>query len=74
MVSRFADPKLLAPDPALALIIDLLRPCVEARDLDFMFPELCHINGDTWQVPVDAARALRFEFAEGLGAINIRLE
>lgn len=74
MVSRFTDPKLLAPDPALALIIDLLRPCIEARDLDFMFPELCHITGYTWQVPVDAVRALRFEFAEGLGAINIRLE
>jgi hypothetical protein len=74
MVSRFADPKLLAPDPALAMIIDLLRPCVEARDLDFMFPELSHIHGNTWRVPVDAVRALHFEFVEQLGAINIRME
>ncbi|SFK37334.1 hypothetical protein SAMN03159338_4066 [Sphingomonas sp. NFR04] len=74
MVSRLADPKLLAPDPALALIIDLLRPCAQARDLDFMFPELSHVQGSTWRVPVDTFRALRFEFVEELGAINIRLE
>lgn len=74
MVSRFADPKLLAPDPALALIIDLLRSCVEARDLDFMFLELSQVRGNTWRVPVDPVRALRFEFVDGLGAINIRLE
>jgi hypothetical protein len=74
VVSRFADPQLLTPDPALALIIDLLRPCVEARDLDFMFPELCHVRGNTWRVPVDAVRVLRFEFVDGLGAINIHLE
>jgi hypothetical protein len=74
MVSRFADPHMPEPDPALALIIDLLRPCIEARDLDFMFPELSHIRGMTWRVPVDQNRALRFEFVEGLGAINIRLE
>lgn len=74
MISRFSDPRLLDPDPALALTIDLLRPCVTEDDLDFMFPELCHIAGATWRVPVDAERALRFEFVPELGAIDMRLE
>jgi len=74
MVSRISDTRLLKPDPSLACMIDLVCACVTDRDLDFMFPELSHIADATWRVPVDLDRALRFDMAEGLGAINIRLE
>jgi hypothetical protein len=74
MISRFADSRVQQPDPRLAKMIDLVRACVNARDLDFMFPELSHIDGQTWRVPVDRQRALRFEWVERFGAINIRLE
>ena len=74
MVSRIADPGLDAPDPALAMVIDLVCACVTLNDLDFMFAELCHVADRTWRVPVDAARALRFEWIDDFGAVNIRLE
>lgn len=74
MVSRISDPRLMDPDPPLAMMLDLLTACICARDVDFMFPELCHIAGHCWQVPVDAVRSLRFDLIDELGAFNIRLE
>ena len=74
MVSRLSDPRLSDPDPHLAMMIDLLLPLRLLQDLDFMFAELFHISGTTWCVPVDPARALRFEFSDHVGPLNIRLE
>jgi hypothetical protein len=74
MVSRFSDPALLHPDPALAEIIDLLRACETMKDLDFMFAELSLVRQRTWRVPVDKIRALHFEWMSDFGAFNIRFE
>lgn len=74
MVSRISDARVPGDDPVLALIVDLLRPCTITEDLYFMFPHLARASATTWRVPVDATRALLFEFVEEFGAINIRLE
>ena len=74
MLSRISDPRLVDPDPSLALIVDLLKACVTLQDLDFMFDELSAASGTTWRIQVDASRALLFEWVEQFGAISVRLE
>jgi len=74
MVSRISDPDLSAPDPALAMVIDLICACVTLNDLSFMFTELVRVADSTWRVPVDHVRTVIFDWIEGFGAINIRLE
>ncbi len=71
---RITDTRLNAPDPSLALIVDLLCNCPTATDVDFMFAELAPVEGMTWRIPVDRGRALRFELSRTRGAFNIRLE
>ncbi|MCA0909040.1 hypothetical protein [Qipengyuania gaetbuli] len=58
----------------MAMQIDLLLACKTLTDLDFMFTELNHIDGNTWRIQVDRHRAIRFDWIEELGAINIQLE
>jgi len=71
---RITDPRLSAPDPSLAMIVDLLCDCATAIDVDFMFAELAPVEGMTWRILVDPDRALRFELSRTRGAFNIRLE
>lgn len=74
MVSRISDPRVPGADPQLAMVVDLLKACHDGSDLMFMFPRLTAAAPATWRVPVDAGHALLFEWVEGFGAINIRLE
>lgn len=75
MVSRISDPQVFTDgDPQLAMIVDLIKACHDGSDVTFMFPDLSAVAPATWRIPVDSDRALLFEWVDGFGAINIRLE
>lgn len=65
----------IPPDEAqrIACVADLVAVCVERRDLAFLGTML----GERWTIPIvriDARWTLAFDWIEGFGATNIRLE
>ncbi len=87
MISRFSDLRVkqaidhgsivgMPPDEAqrIALIADLITVCVHRRDLVFLRAELGREASEANRVRVDARWTLLFDWVDGLGATNIRLE
>ena len=57
----------------IAAIADFLGAAGEWKDLAFMFDELERHEGSGWKVRVDRRWWLAFEWAEGVGPVNVRL-
>lgn len=57
----------------IAAIADFLGAASAWEDLEFMFDELERHEGRGWKVPVDRRWWLAFEWAEGVGAVHVRL-
>lgn len=87
MVARISDPRVtqavehgrivgLPPDDAhrIALIADMVTACATPLDLCFLFEGLDREAQLTWRVTVDSRWTLAFEWIDGMGAIDIRLE
>ena len=56
-----------------AAVADFLAAASEWRDLAFLFDELERHEGWGWRVKVDRRWWLAFEWAEGIGPVNLRL-
>lgn len=57
----------------IAAIADFLGVASEWRDLEFMFDELERYEGSGWKMAVDDRWWLAFEWAVGVGPVNVRL-
>lgn len=57
----------------IAAVADFLAVASEWRDLAFLFDELERHGGTGWKVPVDRRWWLAFEWAEGIGPVDVRL-
>jgi hypothetical protein len=57
----------------IAAVADFLAVVSEWRDLAFLFDELERHEQGGWKVPVDRRWWLAFEWAEGIGPVDVRL-
>jgi hypothetical protein len=57
----------------IAAVAGYLAVASEWRDLAFLFDELERHEGRAWKVPVDRRWWLAFEWAEGIGPVNVRM-
>lgn len=57
----------------IAAVADFLAAASEWRDLAFLFDELERYEVRSWKVAVDGRWWLAFEWAEGIGPVNLRL-
>ena len=57
----------------IAAVADFLGAASEWRDPAVLFDELERHEARGWKVPVDRRWWLAFEWAEGIGPVNVRL-
>jgi plasmid maintenance system killer protein len=58
----------------IALKADLLTVVYSWSDLHFMFADLEQHSNGIWKIAIDRRWSLLFEWVEGFGPVNIRLD